>query len=91
MPAGTENVTLFTPSGPVTPLHWASGNGVPVTPGRHYVQDKGRFPSAMLEDLLVGGTPLIKARAETKAGILPYLTLAAGVAVVLIANYFFKL
>jgi hypothetical protein len=64
---------------------------LPVFWYRHYVQDKGRFPSAMLEDLQVGGTPLIKARAETKAGVLPYLTLAAGVAVVLLANYFFKL
>jgi hypothetical protein len=45
----------------------------------------------MLEDLQIGGTPLIKPRAETKAGVLPYLTLAADVAVVLLANYFFKL
>jgi hypothetical protein len=50
------------------------------------VQDKGRFPDKMLEDLQVGGTPIT----ETKAGMLPYLTLAAGIAVVLIANYFFK-
>jgi hypothetical protein len=41
----------------------------------------------MLEDLQVGGRPIT----ETKAGILPYVTLAAGVAVVLISNYFFKL
>jgi hypothetical protein len=41
----------------------------------------------MLEDLQVGGTPIT----ETKAGLLPYLTLAAGIAVVLISNYLFRL
>ncbi len=60
---------------------------VPVFWYRHYVQDKGRFPEAMLEDLQVGG----RAITQTKAGILPYVTLAAGVAVVLLANHFFKL
>jgi amino acid transporter len=73
---------------------WALGAGalaaaliLPVFCYRHYVQDKGRFPDKMLEDLQVGGRPIT----ETKAGILPYVTLAAGVAVVLISNYFFKL
>ena len=41
----------------------------------------------MLEDLQVGGRPLT----ETKAGILPYAALAAGIAVVLISNHFFRL
>lgn len=59
---------------------------LPVFWYRHYVQDKGKFPDKMLEDLQVGGTPIT----ETKAGVLPYLTLAAGIAVVLISNYFFK-
>ena len=73
---------------------WALGAGalaaaliLPVFCFRHYVQDKGRFPDKMLEDLQVGGRPIT----ETKAGMLPYVTLAAGVAVVLISNYFFKL
>jgi amino acid transporter len=60
---------------------------LPVFWFRHYVQDKGKFPAKMLEDLQVGGTPIT----QTKAGALPYLTLAAGIAVLLIANYFFKL
>jgi amino acid transporter len=60
---------------------------IPVFCYRHYVQDKGRFPEKMLEDLQVGGRPL----SEKKAGILPYLTLIAGIAVVLIANAVFKL
>jgi amino acid transporter len=60
---------------------------LPVFCYRHYVQDKGRFPDRMLEDLQVGGRPIT----ETKAGILPYVTLVAGIAVVLISNYLFKL
>jgi amino acid transporter len=60
---------------------------LPVFCYRHYYQDKGRFPDKMLQDLQVGGRPL----SEKKAGILPYLTLVAGVAVVLIANAFFTL
>ena len=73
---------------------WALGAGalaaaliLPVFFYRHYVQDKGRFPDKMLEDLQVGGRPIT----ETKAGVLPYVALAAGVAVVLISNHFFKL
>jgi amino acid transporter len=60
---------------------------LPVFCFRHYVQDKGKFPDKMLEDLQVGGRPI----SETKAGVLPYVTLVAGIAVVLIANYYFKL
>src|SRR5208283_3187241 len=60
---------------------------VPVFWYRHYLQDKGRFPEKMLEDLQVGGMPI----SETKAGILPYVTLLAGLAVVLASNYLFKL
>ena len=54
---------------------------------RHYVQDGGKFPDHMLEDL--GMTATICNR--RKAGILPYLTLAAGIVVVLVANWFFTL
>ncbi len=60
---------------------------IPVFCYRHYVQDKGRFPEKMLEDLQVGGRPLT----EKKAGMLPYITLVAGIAVVLLSNYFFRL
>jgi amino acid transporter len=60
---------------------------IPVFLFRHYVQDKGVFPAHMLEDLnLKPGDLAVK-----KAGYLPYLTLAAGVAVVLISNWFFQL
>ncbi|GLK78393.1 APC family permease [Methylopila turkensis] len=60
---------------------------IPVFFFRHYVQDKGKFPAQMLEDLQIGdaGGAMPK-----KAGALPYLTLAAGVAVVLIANAVFQ-
>jgi amino acid transporter len=53
---------------------------VPVFCYRHYYQDKGVFPEDMLEDMhLLPGEA-----AETRAGVLPYLALAAGVAVVVI-------
>ncbi|WP_333793527.1 APC family permease [Hyphomicrobium sp.] len=60
---------------------------IPVFLFRHYVQDKGKFPSHMLADLNLTESEL-KVR---KAGILPYLTLIAGVVVVLTANWFFQL
>jgi hypothetical protein len=60
---------------------------IPVFLFRHYVQDKGRFPDHMLEDLNLTADDL----QTRKAGILPYLTLIAGVVVVLIANWFFTL
>ena len=60
---------------------------IPVFCFRHYVQDGGKFPEHMLEDLnLKPGDLAVK-----KAGYLPYLTLAAGVAVVLLSNWFFQL
>lgn len=60
---------------------------VPVFLYRHYVQDQGKFPAAMLEDLGVGEDNAIT---ERKAGMLPYLTLAGGVATVLVANWIFQ-
>ncbi len=60
---------------------------VPVFWYRHYIQDRGRFPDHMLADLGLEGQTL----SERKAGILPYVTLAAGVAVVLIAHFTFTL
>jgi amino acid transporter len=65
----------------------AAGLIIPVFLFRHYVQDKGRFPEHMLKDLNLTSNDL----QTRKAGILPYLVLAAGVCVVLIANWFFQL
>ena len=58
---------------------------IPVFLFRHYVQDRGQFPAQMLEDLRVGPSGL----AERRAGMLPYATLAAGLAVTLIAYWIF--
>jgi amino acid transporter len=58
---------------------------IPVFCFRHYVQDGGKFPDHMLDDLGMHETDLRR----RKAGILPYLALIAGLAVVLIANWFF--
>ena len=58
---------------------------IPVFWYRHYVQDGGKFPVHMLDDLGMSQADLT----VRKAGILPYLTLAAGVAVVLISNWIF--
>jgi amino acid transporter len=47
---------------------------------RHYIQDKGVFPSSAREDLLLDKPT------EKRAGVLPYVALAVGVAVVVIAK-----
>jgi amino acid transporter len=60
---------------------------LPVFAYRHYVRDGGRFPVGAMEDLGLVGQDLGK----RNAGILPYLALAAGLAIVLIANYIFQL
>lgn len=62
---------------------------LPVFAVRHWIQDKGKFPHEMLEDLSVGGVD--PDHGERKAGILPYLTLFAGIAVVIISNRIFQL
>ncbi len=58
---------------------------IPVFWFRHYVQDGGKFPPHMLDDLGITEADL----SVRKAGMLPYLTLAGGIAVVLIANWIF--
>lgn len=58
---------------------------IPVFWFRHYIQDKGQFPPQMMEDLGLKGGDL----GERKAGMLPYVVLLAGVAVVLISNWIF--
>lgn len=52
---------------------------VPVFIYRHYVQDKGHFPHAMLEDMHLEED---EDGVSTRAGVLPYVALIAGVAVV---------
>jgi amino acid transporter len=60
---------------------------IPVFAYRHYVQDGGKFPAQALADLGLKDGEL----GERKAGMLPYLTLAAGLIVVLVANWIFVL
>jgi amino acid transporter len=56
---------------------------IPVFFYRHYVQDKGVFPPEMASDLeMVGGERMVH-----RAGIWPYLVLAAGIAVVAITHH----
>ena len=59
---------------------------IPVFAFRHYVQDKGQFPPQMLEDLGLKAGDL----GQKKAGFLPYLALAGGVAVVLMSDWIFS-
>ena len=55
---------------------------IPVFVYRHYVQDRGVFPTAADENLLAA-----RGRAAVKrAGVLPYLALIAGVVVVIVAH-----
>ena len=56
---------------------------IPVFMFRHYVQDKGVFPKDMAEDMHLGAEAGVKSR----AGILPYAALAAGVLIVLLTHY----
>jgi amino acid transporter len=60
---------------------------VPVFYYRHYVQDGGKFPPGALADLGLKDDDL----GERKAGMWPYLALAAGAVVVLAANWIFQL
>ncbi|MBW8727571.1 MAG: APC family permease [Inquilinus limosus] len=60
---------------------------LPVFAYRHYLRDGGKFPAGAMEDLgLVGQDLGVK-----KAGMLPYLALAGGLSIVLIANWVFQL
>jgi amino acid transporter len=56
---------------------------LPVFAWRHYVVDKGRFPEEMVEDLHLAG----EAGVRTGSGVLPYLTVAAGVVVVAVSHW----
>jgi hypothetical protein len=55
---------------------------IPVFLYRHYVQDKGEFPAQLAEDMRPVGSE--EQAVEPRAGLLPYVTLAAGVAAVII-------
>jgi len=55
---------------------------VPVFLFRHYIQDKGAFPAAMLEDMDLGASE----KPVRRAGYLPYAVLAMGVLVVFVAH-----
>lgn len=60
---------------------------IPVFWYRHHMQDGGKFPAQAYADLGLKDGEL----GVRKAGMLPYLTLAAGAVVVLWANWFFVL
>ncbi|QIE57387.1 APC family permease [Pikeienuella piscinae] len=60
---------------------------LPVFAFRHYVQDKGVFPKQMLLDLHVSSRDL----SIRRAGVKPYLALAAGIAVAVFGNMVFHL
>lgn len=61
---------------------------IPVFWYRHYLQDGGHFPKEAMEDLGLSDHGDLGPR---KAGMLPYLALLAGAAVVLWSNWFFVL
>jgi amino acid transporter len=50
---------------------------VPVFLFRHYVQDKGKFPETMTDDMHLGTEDGV----TNRAGILPYLAMAVGIAI----------
>jgi hypothetical protein len=55
---------------------------VPVFVYRHYLQDRGAFPSAMVEDLELGSGEKI----VNSAGVLPYVALVFGALVVYLSH-----
>jgi len=59
---------------------------LPVFVYRHYIVDGGKFPDHMWLDLLPEGRTEL---GPTKAGVLPYITLIAGLGVVLVAYVIF--
>jgi amino acid transporter len=59
---------------------------IPVFAFRHYLQDKGQFPNEMLKDLGLQGRDL----GVRKAGMLPYLALIGGIAIVVVTTLIFK-
>jgi len=62
---------------------------IPIFVFRHYIQDKGRFPPEMAEDLELDGDALPPGERApgNRAGIWPFVVLAAGIAVVAITRH----
>jgi amino acid transporter len=60
---------------------------IPVFLFRHYVQDGGKFPDHMLQDLDLRSQDL----GERRAGILPYLVLIVAMAIVIASHFYFQL
>jgi len=58
---------------------------IPIFIFRHYIQDGGKWPAKMLADLGITAD----AMAVRKAGMLPYLTVLGGVAMMLLGYYIF--
>lgn len=58
--------------------------GIPVFAFRHYVQDGGKYPRNMVEDLHLGPEEGVTSR----AGILPYITLGAAAVIVLLGHLY---
>jgi len=58
---------------------------IPIFIFRHYIQDGGKWPGKMLADLGVTADSM----AIRKAGMLPYLTIAGGIALMLLGWYIF--
>jgi amino acid transporter len=56
---------------------------LPVFVFRHYVQDKGKFPKAMLEDMHLDKT---EEGVASRAGVLPYIVLVSGCIVVYVTH-----
>ncbi len=59
---------------------------VPIFAFRHYIVDKGIYPKHMFEDLLLPGEQTL---GPARAGILPYLALAGGIAACLLGYFEF--
>jgi amino acid transporter len=55
---------------------------IPVFMYRHYIVDRGHFPDAMKEDMQLVGS----GRVSKRAGILPYVTVLAGILVVTVTH-----
>ena len=58
---------------------------IPIFIYRHYIQDKGKFPSKMLADLHVS----LEALEIRKAGVLPYVTILGGAFIVAAAWWYY--
>src|SRR5262249_23756708 len=66
---------------------WVSAAIVgPVLLFRHYVTDRGKYPTDMYRDLLLPGQTQLSPK---RAGVLPYVALVGGVASMMIGYFYF--